>query len=377
MPTPPYRSYVSISRARIAANFHAVRQTVGPDVTVAAVVKADAYGHGALEVSRVLEESGARWFAVSSVEEGVALRRAGRSARILIMAGFLPYELEALLEFELTPAAHSLQDIAALDRFAISRSRPMRYHLKIDTGMGRLGCRAVPDRIIEAVLAAQCARCEGLMTHFASAADYGSLQTDNQVAAFHAMCGALDGAKLAPVFFHASSTNAIAYGRREAWGNMVRPGHAIYGYLSPARGDAPACILNVKPALEWKARILAVKDVPEGALIGYGGSYRAPRPIRIGILSVGYADGLPHRLSNKGRIIAGGRLAPILGAVSMDLTTIDLSRNESLNPGDEVTILGQEGEASQDAQQIARSAGTISYSLLCGINSRVGRVYVD
>src|SRR5689334_18370004 len=115
MPTPPYRSYVSISRSRIAANFQSVRETVGPDVTVAAVVKADAYGHGALEVSRILEQSGATWFAVSSVEEGVNLRRAGRSARILIMAGFLPYELEALLEFDLTPAAHSLEDIAALD----------------------------------------------------------------------------------------------------------------------------------------------------------------------------------------------------------------------------------------------------------------------
>src|SRR5690606_29588475 len=131
------------------------------------------------------------------------------------------------------------------------------------------------------------------------------------------------------------------------------------------------------PALEWKARILAVKDVPEGALIGYGGSYRAPRPMRIAVLSVGYADGLPHRLSNKGRIIAAGKLAPILGAVSMDLTTIDISHTESLQPGDEVTILGQENETRQDAQQIARSVGTISYSLLCGISARVGRVYVD
>jgi alanine racemase len=377
MPTPPYRSYVSISRSRIAGNFRSVCAAVGPEVTVAAVVKADAYGHGALEVSRILEQAGARWFAVSSVEEGVALRRAGRSARILVMAGFLPYEREALIEFDLTPAAHSLEDIAELDRFAASRSRPMRYHLKIDTGMGRLGCRACPEQVIEAIREARCARCEGLMTHFASAADYGSLQTDHQVAAFQTVCGAIEQSGLAPAYFHASSTNAIAYGRREAWRNMVRPGHAIYGYLSPARGDHPPCILNVQPALEWKARILAVKDVPEGSLIGYGGSFRAPRPMRIGILSVGYADGLPHRLSNKGRIIAGGKLAPILGAVSMDLTTIDLSHTESLRPGDEVTILGEEGETRQDAQQIARSAGTISYSLLCGINARVGRVYVD
>src|SRR5262249_9710250 len=139
MCTPPFRSYVSISRARIAANFREVLKAVGPGVTVTGVVKADAYGHGALEVSRVLEQKGAQWLAVSSVEEGIALRRAGRSSRILVMAGFLKYELEALLEYDLTPAAHSLDDIAELEQFAVSSAKPIRYHLKIDSGLGRLG----------------------------------------------------------------------------------------------------------------------------------------------------------------------------------------------------------------------------------------------
>jgi alanine racemase len=133
----------------------------------------------------------------------------------------------------------------------------------------------------------------------------------------------------------------------------------------------------VKPALEWKAKILLVKDVPEGALVGYGGSFRAPRPMRIGVLAVGYADGLPHRLSNKGKVIADGKPAAILGTVSMDLTTIDLSHTQALKPGDEVTLLGQEGDLKLDAQQIARLAGTISYNILCGIGVRVRRVYVD
>ena len=142
MPAPPHRSYVSISRSRIAANYQQVREAVGPNVEVSGVVKADAYGHGAMEVSRILEEQGARWLAVSSVEEGVALRRAGRTSRILIMAGFLPYEREALIEFNLTPAVHSLEDISLLDKL----SRPIAYHLKIDSGMGRLGTRAWPGR---------------------------------------------------------------------------------------------------------------------------------------------------------------------------------------------------------------------------------------
>jgi alanine racemase len=377
MPTPPFRSYVSISRARIAANFRNVCAAVGPGMVVAGVVKADAYGHGAVEVSRVLEQEGARWLAVSSVEEGVALRRAGRSSRILVMAGFLSYERDALLEFDLTPAAHSLEDIAELERFVLAKGKQIRYHLKIDSGMGRLGTSACPERIVDAIRSASSARCEGLMTHFASAADYGSLQTDNQAAAFRQVRDSLQQGGIALEYCHTSSTNAIAYGRRDAWYNMVRPGHAIYGYLSPARGDAPARILHVKPALEWKAKILMVKDVPEGALLGYGGAFRAPRPMRIGVLAVGYADGLPHRLSNKGRIIAAGKPAAILGTVSMDLTTIDLSHTQALKPGDEVTILGQEGEAKLDAQQIARLAGTISYNILCGISARVRRLYVD
>src|SRR5260221_10109191 len=373
----PFRSYVSISRARIAANVREVLNAVGPGVTVCGVVKADAYGHGALEVSRILEQEGARWLAVSSVEEGIALRQAGRSSRILVMAGFLRHEREALLEYDLTPAVHSLDDVASLEQFAAAGSRQVRYHLKIDSGMGRLGTRACADRIVAAIQSASSARCEGLMTHFASAAHYDSLPTDHQAAAFQALRDKLQQAGIAPLYFHTSSTTAVAYGRRDAWHNMVRAGHAIYGYISPARGEAPPRILHVKPALEWKAKILLVKDVPEGALVGYGGSFRAPRPMRPGLLAIGYADGLPHRLSNNGKGIADGKPAQILGTVSMDLTTIDLSHTQRLKPGDEVTILGQEGDSKLDAQQIARLAGTISYNILCGIGARVRRVYVD
>jgi alanine racemase len=377
MSTPPFRSYVSISRGRIAANFREVRQAVGSGVEVAAVVKADAYGHGAIEISRILEQEGARWLAVGSVEEGVTLRRAGRASRILVLAGFLRYEREALLEYNLTPAAHSLEDISDLEQLAVAKGKEISYHLKIDSGMGRLGTRACADRIVAAIQSASSVRCEGLMTHFASAADYDSLQTEHQAAAFREVRDKLLQAGITPAYLHTSSTNAIAYARRDAWHNMVRPGHAIYGYLSPARGEAPQRILHVKPALEWKAKVLVVKDVPEGALVGYGGSFRAPRPMRIGVLAVGYADGLPHRLSNKGRILADGKPTQILGTVSMDLTTIDLSHTQALSPGDEVTILGQEGDAKLDAQQIAKLAGTISYNILCAIGARVRRVYVD
>ena len=157
---------------------------------------------------------------------------------------------------------------------------------------------------------------------------------------------------------------------------MVRPGHAIYGYVSAARGHAPARALAVKPALTWRASVLSVKELPAGSLIGYGGMFRAPQPIRLAILAAGYADGIPHRLSNRGSVIVNGKLAPIVGAVSMDLTSIDVSGSPEIKVGDAVTLLGTEGGVSIDAQEIAKLAGTISYSVLCGIHARVKRIYV-
>ncbi len=373
----PFRSYVLVSREQIARNFRNVCSVVGPHVEVAGVVKADAYGHGALEVARVLAAAGAKWLAVSSVDEGVQLRGGGiHGARILVMGGFLPYESDALVEFDLTPAIHSLAQIRDVDRLAAASGKTVRYHLKIDSGMGRLGTRASAAEILATLADTGHARMEGLMTHFASAADYTSAQTATQLAYFHDICEALRAAGIAVPHVHTSSTNAIGYGRTEGWHTLVRAGHALYGYVSPARGDAPPQLLDVKPALTWKAKLLAVKEVPEGALVGYGGSFRAARAMRIGILGAGYADGIFHRLSNRGKVIADGKLTAILGTVSMDLTTIDLSHTMALAAGDEVTLLGTEGECSIDAQQIAKVAGTISYNILCSISARVRRVYV-
>ncbi len=261
---------------------------------------------------------------------------------------------------------HSLEDLAAVR---------VPYHLKIDSGMGRLGTRAAPQEIADRVAAAS-APLEGLMTHFASSANYESRQTEEQIARFEAVLAEFRARNAMPRYVHLSSTIPVAYRRMEAWGNLVRPGHAIYGYVSPGRGPVPEAALKVKPALTWKATVLAVKEIEAGALIGYGGIHRAARPMRIAVLAAGYADGIPHRLSNRGKVIAQGRLVPIVGAVSMDLTTIDAT-GTTLRTGDAVTLLGSEGEASIDAQQIARWAGTISYSVLCGIHARVKRVYVD
>jgi alanine racemase len=346
------RSWIEISRSAIRDNFRAVKSAVGA-VEVMPVVKADAYRHGAVEVSRILESEGATWLAVSNVEEGIALRQAGIAARILVMADYLLENRPFFKEFRLTPVIHSLSDVATAE---------VPYHLKIDSGMGRLGALESPEDIARAVGPTPL---EGLMTHFASSANYESAQTEQQIARFESILKTVGR----PRYVHLSSTIPVAYHRTEAWGNLVRPGHAIYGYISPSRGG-PAVQLRVTPALTWKATVLSVKYLEAGALVGYGGIHKTSKPVRIAILAAGYADGIPHRLSNRGKVIANGKLVPILGAVSMDLTTIEAG---DLRVGDAVTILGH----GNDAQEIARVAGTISYSVLCGISARVKRIYVD
>jgi alanine racemase len=369
---PSARCYVEISRSQLAANYRAVRDAVAPSTGIIGVVKADAYRHGAVEVARVLASEGIEWLAVSSVDEGAVLRAAGIRTRVLVMAGVMGWERDAVRELHLTPVVHSLDELRAWNEGAL-----IDVHLKVDTGMDRLGTRATASEIAAGMEAAPQVRLEGLMSHFASATDFVSPQTDDQIAAFHQMAGALAEHGIRPPLMHFSSSNAVAYPRRSAWLSLVRPGHAIYGYVSPARGPAPPAAFSVKPALAWKTKIVSVKDVPAGAKIGYGGSFTAVAPMRLAVLAAGYADGVQHRLSNKGKVIAGGRFAPIVGTVSMDLTTIDITQSPQLNPGDEVTLLGREGDVSLDAQQIARTAGTISYNVLCSISARVKRFYTE
>lgn len=360
------RTWLEVSLDRISLNYRQIRRVAGSGVDLMPVVKADAYRHGATAVAQTLEHEGAQWLAVSNVEEGKALREAGIRARILVMADRIDSDPRAWRESRLTPVIHDLADLSQL-----SPGQP--YHLKIDSGMGRLGTRASVAEIVERT---RGTNIEGLMTHFASSANFGSDQTQRQHERFEQIRLGLDEAGLRPRWLHEASTNPLHFGQQHTWRNLVRPGYAIYGYVSRAAGKAPDEMLDVAPALSWKATILLVKEIEAGSPVGYGAQYVAPRPMRIGIIGAGYADGLPHRLGNRGQVIAAGRLAPILGAVSMDVTTIDLSESPELKAGDAVTLLGREGEVSIDARQMAREAGTIAYAILCGISTRVNRIYV-
>ncbi len=367
------RTWAEISCNQLAANFRAIRDVVGPGVLIAPVVKANAYGHGAIECSRVLVREGAQWLAVSCVSEGVELRNAGIESRVLVMGGVLPFERELARAARLTPVVQSISELRELDQAQV----PGPVHFDVDTGMTRLGAPAEAAEVAQALQSLRHLRVEGLMSHFASAEHFETDQTEKQKAFFAAICEAVRASGSMPELIHFSSTNGVAFGHRGAWLSLVRPGLAVYGYVSPGAGPAPASTLHVKPVLSWRARLLAVKDVPGGTLVGYGGRFRAPGPMRIGVIAAGYADGVPHRLSTRGHVIAGGCRVSILGAVSMDLTTIDLSSAPHLQVGDAVTLLGREGNVSINAQDIAETAGEISYSVLCGIGRRVRRVYVE
>ncbi len=335
------RCWAEISLARIVENYHAICR-MAPGVAIMPVVKANAYGHGMIPVATALAAAGAPWFAVSSFDEGLELREAGIRARVLVMAdtGFDAQRHEGL-----TPVIHSLDEIPEAP-----------YHLKVDTGMRRLGVFAAPDEIVRRV---EGTALEGVMTHFASSADFSSGGTAAQLARFQQVLAALPQP---PAWVHAASSNPLHFGMRDTWFNLARPGLALYGYVSRPRGVAPGKLLDVHPALEWKTRILAVKDVEAGERIGYGGLYVADRPMRIAILGAGYADGLSRRLSNKARFT---------GAISMDVSTIDITDHPELRPGQEVILLGE----AYDAREMARDAGVIAYSVLTGIGARVKRIY--
>lgn len=369
------RSWVEVSLDAVTANFTLLKQAVGPAVEVMAVVKADAYNHGAAAVSAALQAAGGRYFAVAGAEEGAALREAGIGGSILLLGGVLPFEYELALNYNLTPVLHSPSELLAFEEFAARHGRRLAYHFKIDTGLGRLGSRAGAEEIAAAVRRASHCDLEGLMTHFASSENFADPSCGRQQEAFDEMRRRLGAFVTPSTRLHLSNSAAVVYGRRRAWQSMVRAGLALYGYVPPACGIPPATLEGLRPALTWKARVLAVKEMAAGSPIGYGGTFRAPANLRIAVIAAGYADGYPHCLGNRGAVVVKGRLAPVVGAVSMDLITADVTDCPAVAAGDTVTLLGGESGCVMDAVEMARRAGAIPYVILCGIGRRVARLH--
>jgi len=381
------RTWAEISLRALGDNFHTVQKHVGAAVTVCAVVKADGYGHGAVECARALEQEGAQWLGVTNAAEGWALRDAGIHARILLMTGIWKGEEAGIVARYLTPTIWEPWHIESLERAAQKRpgdlpSHGLPVHLKIDTGMNRLGTslEALPH-LCEMLSACKHLALEGVSTHFASAEVLDAEDAVRQIERFEKGLAILRTYGLHPPLVHMGNSAAMS-ARPDTWKTMVRPGIALYGYsLAFRRGVETAAVaeLPLRPVLSWKTRVLTVKDVPAGEAVGYMGTFVTKAPSRIAVLPVGYADGYPRLLSNRARVLVGGEYAPVVGRVSMDLTIVDVSHVRGVAVGDEVILIGRSagggGDKIVDAVELARLCESVPYEILCGLSQRVPRVY--
>ncbi|MGH8012892.1 MAG: alanine racemase [Candidatus Binataceae bacterium] len=363
-----------INLSALRANYSALRAyTNGADIM--AVVKADAYGHGAVEVARVLTGSGCKHLGVATVEEARELRRADVTARLYLLGGFFAAQAREIVTLNLTPAIFDISLVEPLDRAAQALARaPFPVHLKLDTGATRLG--VMPDDVgslIDALRGTVALRVEGAFTLLANAGDPSSPVTNQQLASFDQALARLRAAGFTLPVNHVANSAAMVL-RPDAHYNLMRPGLALYG-LPPV--PAVREQVELSPVMTFKTRVLQVKKVAAGRGVGYGHTFVTTRESIIGILPVGYADGYRRGLQNGGEVMVRGRRAPVVGAICMDLTLVDLTDVPGVRPGDEVILWGGAGEAMISVNDVARLAQTISYEMLCTVGKRVPRVYVE
>jgi alanine racemase len=382
-----------IDLAAIADNFRQITEYVTrerPSTRVVAVVKANAYGHGASEVARALESAGADLLACADIEEGAALRAAGVRSDILVFGALSVSDLDGLFDCGLTPTISTPGAARAVQSAAARYGRRLRYHLKIDTGMNRLGFRFDNlRRTLPELLDSPNLELAAIYTHFATADDPDSALFDQQRVRFERALGEVElnrgargdrrevnrsansaGSAVEP-YVHAANSAALLRDSR-VWHDRVRPGLLLYGIVPPPL----AATIELRPALSLTSRIVAVKGVRTGEGVGYGAKFTAEQPTTIAIVPAGYADGLDLRLAGRGSVLIRGRRAPIVGSVCMDMLMADVS-GVDVSPGDEVVIIGAQGDARIDVREMAAQIGTIPYEILCRIGSRIERVYIS
>jgi alanine racemase len=341
---------------------------------IIAVVKANAYGHGARRVASTLEAAGATMLAVADIEEGVDLRKSGVRAPILIFGALSVSDLDGVFDHDLTPTISSPAAGHALQEGAAKRGATLRYHLKIDTGMNRLGFRHDNlKRTLPALLASKNLVIDAVHTHFGTADEPGHQLFETQRTRFESACRSLDELGAGPRLRHAANSAALLRDSR-VWFDFVRPGLLLYGLVPPPL----ASTIELTPVMSLTSRVVAVKGVRVGESVGYGGRFTADRPVTLAVIPAGYADGLDRRLEDHGYVLIRGRRAKIVGAVSMDMLTADVTDIDGVSTNDEVVFLGSQGNEPQqtiDAREMAAWIGTIPYEILCRLGSRVERKY--
>lgn len=372
MKMKPYTTWVEIDLDAFAYNLKQVKSFVN-NSSILAVVKRDAYGHGALEVAEEALGIGIKMIGVANVEEGVSLRKRGIKAPILVLSGTILGEIEELLEYNLSTTVYSREVVLSLNKVAQERGTNANVHIKIDTGMGRLGID--PEEypaFLQEITASKNLSVEGILTHFACSGQAGKEYTPWQLARFkEALKASNNSWKRRPLVHAANSATLIEY--PESHLDLVRPGIILYGCYP---SEAVEKRIPLKPVLRLKSRIKAIKKISRGCSIGYERSYIAPQDRLIGIIPLGYADGYSRLLSNKAQVVVKGERVPVIGNISMDLTTIDISRVAGVKVGEEVTVIGKQGEEEIRIEELAKWTGTIPYEILTSINKKLPRVFL-
>jgi len=375
--------WAEISLKAILHNLQLIRRHIGGKRMILAVVKSNAYGLGAVPVSKALQKAGTEWFSVTCANEGIELRQAGIRKRILVLTGFWPGEEKRLLDNNLTPTVTRVEDVRHLERAAKSargKSRRARFHLKINTGMNRLGILPSEIDAFAAALAdAPHLQLEGTFTHFASADDFKALQTVDQENLFRECIDRLHALKISPGIVHMANSGAIC-ARPSTWADMVRPGAILYGYHQsfepPEKKREIMAIMPLEPCLSLRARIISLRELPAGEAVGYGARFVTSRPSRIAVINAGYADGIMRQRTNRGCALLRGRRVPLVGTISMDLTTLDVTDVPDAALGDVITIYGKDGNAAIEVSDVAPEIGTVTSDLLCALGRRVPKYYL-
>jgi alanine racemase len=365
---------VIIDLSALAGNLRQIRNLVGRDTRIMGVVKSDAYGHGLLEVGRVLEGNGIDCLGVAYLHEALALREGGVRLPVVILCGIRTREESRhVLENGLTPVLFDLSAAEILSQECRSRGLKTRIHLKVDTGMGRLGIADTEiGPFIQKVMSFKHLEIEALTTHLASADETDARFTEDQIARFEMAIstGRSLGLDL-PLNNMANSAGII--GHKRTLFDMVRPGVMLYGGR-PSPGFFRAA--SFAPVMHLRAEVVQVRDLPDKTPVSYGRTYRTKGPRRVAVLSAGYADGLPRTLSNRGKVLVGGKKAGIIGTVCMNLTVCDITGHKDVSPGDPAVFLGSQGEECITGDDIAKQAGTISYEIFCAIGPKNLRTYI-
>ena len=369
-----YRVYAAIDLDAVCHNISEIKKLVGPDTKIMPVIKADGYGHGAVPVAKALNKIGVDGFAVAIIEEGIALRKQGITKPILILGYTSEYQYASLIQHEIEQTVFSYEMAEAISKFAVTMKKEARIHIKVDTGMNRIGFKPTEESVgqVQRIQKLPNIKIQGIFTHFACADEEDKTSARYQKELFDQFVSKIEEKGIEIPVKHVSNSAAIM-DLRECRMDMVRSGIITYGLYPSEEVDKSA--IDLKPALSLISHVIHVKEVGPGEGVSYGSTFVTDRKTRIATIPVGYADGYPRALSSRGRVIIRGQYAPIIGRICMDQFMVDVTDIEGVSVMDRVTLVGTEGDKNISVEEAADLAGSFNYEFVCGIGKRVPRVY--